>query len=80
MDRTHVSCILELAGGLFTTGATWEAPYIYTQMYLCLLCQPLSFSRMRDSPNTEFLMNFAPHMRRSEWDPAQICTDIKTHK
>ena len=79
MDGTHVSCIPELAGGFFTPGATWEAPYIYTHMYLCLLWQPLSFSRMRDSPNTEFLMNFAPHMR-SEWGPAQVCTDIKTHK
>ena len=30
-DQTHVSIFPELAGGLFTTGATWEAcPWIYT--------------------------------------------------
>ena len=49
MDRNHVSCIPELAGGFFTTGATWEAPCMYIHKYLCLLWQRLSFSRMRFS-------------------------------
>ena len=79
MGQTHVSCTSELAGGFFTTGATWEAPYnTYTCIYVSFGNFFLS-AEWEIPPNTEFLMNCAPHIRRSEWGPAQVCTHIETH-